>query len=433
MKLIWYGYFIEILLLALSKPFITDFESVAFIAMVVHVIYTMIVLMSYKDKLKIVYLGAFLSRVILLIWDLYARHIFILPNSGLDSEMYYENAIQISNNLSLLNNMEGLRGGLYSQINGLLFYFIGSQRIVGQYINVLLGLSIIFIISRTLIMLNVNKNIRVAIILIISFFPNSIIMSAIFLREMFPTFLVSISLYFFIKWFKLGYFKYILLSLLTIGIASIFHSGIIGITLSYAFAILFYKRKENTFKFSVSTVSSFILIVIIFSLAFTVFDDLIFRKFSGVDNINDIYSAANSSMGGSMYLTNLTITNPVQLIIYGPIKALYFLIAPLPMDWRGIRDIVTFFSDSLLYLTVIIYFIKYKKKITERKSLIIILLIMIIGAAFIFGIGVGNAGTAMRHRQKLIPIFLILLGVMMDAKKRYVDDDKKRRTISETN
>lgn len=432
MKLIWYGYFIEILVLTLLKPLITDFESVAIIAIMVHIIYTTVILISYKNKLKIVYLGAFLSRVILLMWDLYARNIFLLPNSGLDSEMYYKNAIQISNNLSLLISMDGLRGGLYSQINGLLFYFIGPQRIVGQYINVLLGLSVIFILSKILILLNVNKNIRTTIITITSFFPNSVIMSAIFLREIFPTFFVSLSLYFFVKWFKLGYLRNVFLSLFSIGIGSIFHSGVIGIALGYAFAFLFYKRKENTFKFSASTIITFIVIISVSYLFFTVFEDLVFKKFSGIDDITDIYSTANIRLGESAYLTNLTIANPIQLVIYGPIKAVYFLLSPLPTDWRGVQDIITFFSDSLFYLIVILYFVKYKKILKERKSIIITLLIIIVGASLVFGIGVGNAGTAIRHRQKLIPIFLILLGIMMDTKKNHFRESKKRRVTIET-
>ena len=44
-------------------------------------------------------------------------------------------------------------------------------------------------------------------------------------------------------------------------------------------------------------------------------------------------------------------------------------------------------------------------------SLAITLLWMIIGSSLIFGIGVSNAGTAIRHRQKLIPLFLIVLAI----------------------
>jgi len=43
---------------------------------------------------------------------------------------------------------------------------------------------------------------------------------------------------------------------------------------------------------------------------------------------------------------------------------------------------------------------------------------MIASAALIFGIGVGNAGTAMRHRQKLIPLFLVTLAVIVNCSRK---------------
>ena len=42
---------------------------------------------------------------------------------------------------------------------------------------------------------------------------------------------------------------------------------------------------------------------------------------------------------------------------------------------------------------------------------------MILGATSIFGIGVSNAGTAIRHRQKLFPIFIILIAIALDFKR----------------
>lgn len=45
---------------------------------------------------------------------------------------------------------------------------------------------------------------------------------------------------------------------------------------------------------------------------------------------------------------------------------------------------------------------------------------LLLGSSLIFGIGVSNAGTAVRHRQKLIPVFLILLAIIMDCRKKLI-------------
>lgn len=416
MKLIWFGLLFETLMLALIKQFIVDFEFVAIMAVSIHVLFTTIILMSYKDKIKMIFLGAYFSRVAFLVWDLYFRHIYVLPNSGADSEGFYRTALYYSNDLLILISKNI---GLYPKLNGFLFHFIGPQRMFAQYINVLLGLSIIFIIYKILTVLEVSEKARTTIILIAAFFPNSMVMSAIFLREITPTFFVSVSLYYFMRWFKTPRYKSMILSFLMLGIASMFHSGVIGIIIGYIYVFLFYKRDRQSFKFTARTVVSFIVIGIIAFGGFTLFGDKILYKFGKVEEIEDIFSTANSRLGGSAYLKGMTINNPIQLVLFGPIKSLFFLTAPLPINWRGFMDIFTFFTDSMLYLITIIYYLKNRKQFGDRHSIVLGIVVMIIGASIIFGIGVSNAGTAVRHRQKLIPLFLVLLGVMTDGKKSF--------------
>lgn len=413
MLLIWVGLFLEVLILSLVKPLITDFEMVSVFVVLLHSLFTMVVLLSYPSKQKIIFLGAYFCRLAFMFWDLFARRIFILPNSGADSEMFYNQAIDISENISSLF-ASGI--GLYPKLNGLLFSIIGPQRAVAQYVNVLLGLSVVIIVFKILMMVVIDAKVIKKILIIAAFFPNSIIMSAIFLREVFPTFFVAMSLYFFLKWFKTTGYVEMVMTFIMLGIASMFHSGVIGILVGYVFAFLFYKRESDKFIFSSKTLISFVLIVIVFSFGYTYLGDRIFYKFGNVDDITEIYNIANRKHGASAYLTSLQINNPIQLVFYGPLKSLFFLTVPLPMNWRGFMDVFTFFSDSLFYISTIIYYLKNRKKCGNRRQLVSSIVIMIIGSSLIFGVGVSNAGTAIRHRQKLIPLFLILFGLMMDGK-----------------
>ncbi len=415
LNLVWLGFILEIMLVANIKPFITEFVGVGIILVQLHMIFSVIVLMSYKLEEKYVFLFAYLSRVAFMFWDLYASHIYSLPNSGSDSESYYKQAVYFSENINLLssNQVE-----LYSKIIGSVFYLTGPERIIGQYINVLLGLSIVFIVYKLLLILEVDKQIAKIILLIASFFPNALIMSAIFLREIFPTFLLAASLYFFIKWLKYQRLPHAILSLGALGIASIFHSGVIGVALGYFFGFLFYDKTQNKLRFSTKSITSFVLIVAVVVISLTYFDDVIFGKFRNVEEIGDIYSKANQRLGGSAYLTSITINNPIQLVIFGPIKTFYFFTSPLPLNWRGFMDIFTFMTDSMLYLMTIVYTVKNRKLFGDKKVLIVCLIWMLVGAGLIFGIGVSNAGTAVRHRQKLMAIFLVLLGVVLDEKKK---------------
>lgn len=413
MKLIWIGYIIEILILSLIKPYVTNFEGVAIIAVLIHVIFSMVILYLSDRKIKHVIILGYLARVFVLFWDLYARNIYSLPNSGADTEMFYRMSVLISNNLSMIGTTNG---GMYSNILGIIFSLIGPQRVFGQYLNVLLGISTVFMLYKILENLDINTKVKRSVIFIATFFPNSIVFSAIFLREISPTFFVSVSLYFYIKWFKDTHTKNILLAFLFLGLASTFHSGVVGISLGYIFAYLFYKKESNNFKFSANTILAFIIIVTIFILSFTVLKDFIFGKFLNVEDIDDIFETATSSgAGGSAYLTGLEINNPGQFILFIPIKSIYFLFSPFPWDWRGVFDIFTFLFDSMLYM-ITIYNIVKNIKLLRKKPLTISLVLMLLGAVLIFATGVSNTGTAMRHRQKLLPVILMLLGIIINLK-----------------
>ena len=57
----------------------------------------------------------------------------------------------------------------------------------------------------------------------------------------------------------------------------------------------------------------------------------------------------------------------------------------------------------------------------------IILIISILATSYIFGIGVSNAGTAIRHRQKIISLFIILLSISGNTtEKTNIEIDKNK-------
>ena len=413
MKYIWGSLIAGILGLGIINTFIIRFGRAADYFVILHIVLTLALLFRYKPGLREILIFAFLARIALMVWDINFDHIFSLPNSGSDSVMYYNSARQVSDDLSLL--IQDIRGGIFSKITGTVFWFTGFSRAMGQYINVLLGLAIVMLMNIIARMLRLGTRSRRTVLLVAAFFPNSMVMSAIFLREIFPAFFVAASLYFFCRWFIKPKVRDILLTLVMLALASMFHSGVMGIILGYAYAFLFYKYQKRKFTFTPRTIFSLMILTVSVYLATNVFQDQLFGKFQGVEEMEDIYLTANSRLGASAYLRGMEINSLWQFLVYGPIKMLYFLIAPVPMDWRGGMDIFTFFADSLLYLYVCITLFKKRKMFGSHKPLVTTLTLMLLGAVLIFGIGVSNAGSAVRHRQKLIPIFLVSMGILIDC------------------
>lgn len=431
MFLIWISYFFEIILLSILKPIVTDFSVLAILATIIHVIITTIILLSFNIKVKNIIIWAFLIRILFLFFDIFGRDILILPHSGSDTELFYNSALEVSTTLGLTLDSSV---SLYSKITGLIFKFIGPMRIFVQYLNVLLGISTIYILYIIFDKLNINENIKYYGTLIYSFMPISIIMSSIFLREAFPTFFVSLSVLFFTDWINNSNKGNMITSLIMLAIASAFHSGVIGIALGLAFAYLFYNAYTNQLIFSKQTIVYSVILSFLTFIALTYFNGTIFGKFQGIDNTSELFDKSSGyGAASSVYLAGLKINNFFNLIIFAPIKAIYFYLSPLPWNWRGLSDLITFFIDSVFYLGSLIYYFYYKNRyLDSRKNVVNIFLLMIIGSGLIFGLGVDNAGTAMRHRQKLLPVFIPFLISMLDSKIRFNSVRKVNNIILDT-
>ena len=411
LRQIWLMFFAFVLLLSLARFVFRGSSLLAHFAVLAHAILTLYVLARGKRQGTALLSLAFLARLGFLLWDIYASHIFNLPNSGADTWMYYRNAQAIGRDITQLFVPQ--RGSVYSQVIGVLFYLTGtSSRVLGGYVNVLLGLSVVLLVQRMLRMTGATARVMNRVMLLVSFFPNSLIMSAIFLREIFPTFFVAASLLYFIKWFQKPGSRDMLMCLLMLAIGSMFHSGVIGLALGYFYGFLFYQHKSRRFTFLPRNLFSFVLLSAVIYLAVTVFQDSIFGKFQHLDEFEDIYQTANTRLGGSAYLVNMQINTLWQFVIFSPVKMLYFLGAPMPWNWRGPMDIITFMTDSALYLYVVVSLFRRWRQLGSAKPLARMLAAAMLGAVLIFGVGVSNAGTALRHRQKLLPLFLVLLSVL---------------------
>lgn len=400
------------LFLSLIKNIVSDWEVAATIFIGIHILFVFIAIGLYYKRNKLLFSLAYIIRLIAMFWDIYARHIFTFVGSGGDSEGFLRSAAYISENLSGLKGY--IYGGLYTKILGIVSYITFPERILLQYINVLLGLFIILIMYKILKELCIDEKIIRNSLIMISLFPISIIHSAILLRENIISFFLILSLYYLVKWYKKKSLKDMVIAVSLVGLASIFHSGVLFITIGYIFAILFYNHKYDKFKFKTNTIIQFLIITMVGVVIFTKYNDVFLAKFSSVDDIQDVLRFASGGRGGAVYLTWLNISNPLQLIIFAPIKMIYFLVSPLPMDWRGISDVLAFSIDGILYLYLLINCLSNIGKIEKRSKLTDIILISLLAVIFVFGIGLNNAGTAMRHRNKILPLIIVLYSLIAD-------------------
>lgn len=380
-------------------------------------------LVGYSEFFLVIFIS-FITRLLLLLVDLYRADQFTVPHSGDDTEHFYQTGIMISEDLSMLS--ESVYGGVYSHMLGLLFNIYGDDRLFFQYLNILIAITAILIVIKIFRMLEVPHHVQMVLVPVMAFFPHSLIFSSILLRESIISLLVVMSLYCFIRWFRKRERFSAFLSVLLVLLAASFHSAIIGILLGYLFGFIFYRHDQKAFRFSVESVVPFGIFALVMTYVL-VFPSIvsglpIFNKVDQVLNNNDtLYEAFTSSRGDTAYLSGLEVNNLFQVVLLAPIKIIYFIASPMPWSVRNVNDLISFFLDGMFYLFSVAVFVRHIDAI-RKHPILGILLLSIVAGWLIFGLGISNAGTALRHRFKFFYIVIVALGVAwskMDREKRF--------------
>lgn len=355
-------------------------------------------------------------RLALLVCDLY--HLFPIPNLGADSEVFHH----IAYNNALYENERKLTN--YTDFLTLVYTYTGHSRMIGQLINVVFGLGVILIGQKCLMLFDANRKYMYIGTLILCLSPNLIIFSGGLLREAWCEFFITASIYQFLRWFKYGNVSNFLFSCMMVFAASYMHSGSIGVIAGYMIVYVLYNCNKNQFKFTFRSVFA-CLIVIAISVFYLQNMNTFGQKMEGMDNENTeevfISHYNNAQGGGSDYLTSLPVNSMGGALLFSPLKMVYFTFSPMPWDWRGFPDLLAFLIDSIIYLILCWGIIKNVNNnyIKLRTGLIVSLLSVV----FIFGIGVTNAGTAMRHRAKLLPLFIITYCISKTDTRKYIDNE----------
>ena len=355
-------------------------------------------------------------------WSEYCSHIFTLPNSGVDEMTYYYNAMS---NMVKDKTFTG-----YAQFFAWQANIYGLSKIYGKFINVLLSVSAIMILRRIMVLLEVDYRVMVKTLAFACFLPNFAIVSSLLLRESVIIFLVAVCVYTFVLWWKHNRWTDLLLSLAAAFCAAWFHSGMVSCILAILSIAVASKRTPQGRTYSLASVRTLLLTVTTCLLVLTVLinTDLgITSYFRGAENVADIVSISDAyEDGGSAYNANIVSNeSTVGFIINTPFRMVYFMFAPMPWDWRNATDIIAFAFSGLFYGYVFFKAAPYAIK-GKRYPVIAALFLMYLLLLMMFGWGVSNSGTALRHRDKMV-ILALLLHALTDHKKRMDMSYRNRR------
>lgn len=346
------------------------------------------------------------------------NYIMSFPLMGFDARAFealawfsYENSVNVGR-------------GAYSYyiLNPIYKLLKVRSAMVFEVLNILFTLFINLNIYETLKKLKVDKKLLFLLMGISTLSPISLIYRTGVLREaviiMFISFSLKNFIYYCIDKNNFAMIRAFVYS----GIGAIFHSGAIFIVGGYFLALSGGKKNQKVYQ---------ILVFIVGIVGFILFKDILLEKVGGGD-VEAIIRANNYTslkMAGSGYLQSITTESLAQIVMYLPLFIFYFLFSPTPDMFRGVLDIVSFSLNSSIFIYLIFNgintFRKIKNRLTnQEKKIIKCLFISILFTVAVFSIGTRNAGTALRHRDKIVPLLIVGFAVI---KNRSIILGERRR------
>lgn len=343
------------------------------------------------DKLMFMILvGGLMLRMAALYYD---RTVAWLPFNTTDAQSFHKLAVETANALPdvLLEHFTGF----YSQVLGVIYYIFGPYQFWGHFLNI----SFIMLAATKLLdiadLINLTEKNKKIIIFLWLYMPIPFLMGYALLREASIYYFVVLSIYHFLKWTKDYRIWDMVIAILAIVIGAKYHDGLIAVAVPYLYAFIFYSRQNKKIKINFLNIACIVTALVLF------------LSFIGSEEGQEYIEKTNAETGGgSSYLTSLKVETPVDFLLAGPVKAVYLIYSPMPWLIRGGMDLLTFFLDSSLWIyTTYLLFKNYRN--VESRYRILVLCILLGG--FVYGMGTLNTGTAIRHRNKLMPLALVLM------------------------
>lgn len=371
-----------------------------------------------------IFILAYVAHLLIILMDLYGRDYVMILHSGRDTETFWN----ISGQYFHGDFSETVT--YYPYYLNVFYQIIGLNRFGAQYINVLGWCLGMILMEKSCKVLKIEGNLRLLALLLMAFAPNYMCITSVLLREGIIIAMNFLWFYCQIKWVEEGKHGYLAGCLIAPLISLGLHMSAIvfwGLTI---FAVALYDPKKKEFRIQKKTMIT-LLIGIIGILVFLLIPNtrrLITQKLPDFDEgflttINEMITYASENDGGSSYLKDVYVTGYGDFILQTFVRMFYFYASPLPMHWRGLSDAVAFVISSAPYLfsmvlSLVTVFIKKKD---PYRTLMWGMLLLLSG---ICSWGVFNAGTAMRHRDKIIGICILLL---LYSVKDIMDAWKSRR------
>jgi len=404
------------------------FDIIGLISITLVTLITILITFRFPAISRILFAALIIRFLFLLI----NNHLFYLPDGDMDAKSFEWLAWKFSQ-----DGLENIYSNYITSDGGPGAYFIsfmiaipysllGRSALLAQSLSILFGIGSVFLgwlIAKKLW----NEKIAIKVGWTIALFPTLVSYSVLTMREVYITFFLLLAIYGIVKWFRDSEFKSILIVFFGFIGASVFH-GASAIGLIIFLIIVISISLKNTLKLLLSgriNPKTLIIIIIFSSILSLYFTNKVsipyLETFNNID-LNFLKEVTNLKIKGDASYPELTKVNSnIEFIYKIPIKAVYFLFSPFPWEIKKLSHMIGL-VDSFLYIILTYLIFCNRKEIWEDPAMKVILLILL-SYFIVFGLGVGNFGSGIRHRSKFV-IEMILLAAPLIPNFVFINNKK---------
>lgn len=331
-----------------------------------------------------------------------------LPWSGADSEGFYARAVEYSR-MSVAMHLLGFepqRSYVYAWCMGWLMRLFGPDYFYLRVVNIILGCFTALIVQRALLHAGASKRCALYGLCVYLFFPFTIILNSVLLRESIISFCVALATLGIVRFQFKGQVSGLVLAVVASLIGALFHGAVAVLMIMLLLMVAFVPMKGVRAPFSSGRGRIAIGLVAVAFLGF-VLGTMEFGKIgsaaTAMDQVDGRFErvARVGSKGESGYPEWLTsnIDNPIFWIP----RFVYFIAAPFPWDWRNAADAAAGLV-GLGYVALLVWGWRIRKVHPGYLYLLVLLVV----CWFVYSIGTDNVGSSIRHRTKFFPLLLVL-------------------------
>lgn len=309
-------------------------------------------------------------------------------------------------------NVNGSSVRFYSKLTTIIYFLLGYNPIYMQLINAFfsaLSVYYLYLLSDFLF----GRKAAIITAVIMSIWPTYIYFSAMHMREALAIFFLVAVTYYFVKWLGNFRFKNLFLVFLFIILSVLIRpQNALLISLIILPFVLYYAW---IFSSKFLKVNILIIITLFIGASFITLKSLGYISYFDFNYISSEMSYRSD--GGSGYLEWMTYGSIFDVLVYAPIRFIFFVYTPFPWHVTDIAQAAAFI-ESILLITMTLYILRYFKRLWknyDKKRMLFFVVVLCLVGLVANGVVDSNVGTAIRHKLQYLFIFFILYSAIKNS------------------